>query len=48
VVELDHDNLQVVTRLVEADPSALQAGMALRFTVVPLDGETTTWAYGPS
>lgn len=48
VVELDHDNLQVVTRLVEADPSALQAGTALRFTVVPLDGETTTWAYGPS
>ncbi len=48
VVDLEQDNLQVVTRLVEADPSALEAGMTLRFTVVPLAGATTTWAYGPS
>jgi uncharacterized OB-fold protein len=48
VVELGQDNLQVVTRLVEADPSVLQEGMALRFTVVPVGGGATTWAYGPS
>jgi hypothetical protein len=48
VVDLARDNLQVVTRLVEADPAALHEGMALRFTVVPLAGGTTTWAYGPS
>jgi uncharacterized OB-fold protein len=48
VVDLARDNLQVVTRLVEADPTALHEGMALRFTVVPLAGGTTTWAYGPS
>jgi uncharacterized OB-fold protein len=48
VVELGHDKLQVVTRLVESDPSLLHVGMPLRFTVVPLTGGTTTWAYGPS
>jgi hypothetical protein len=48
VVDLDQDKLQVVTRLVEADPSALREGMAVRFTIVPLGGGTTTWAYEPA
>jgi uncharacterized protein len=48
VVELEQDNLRVVTRLVDADPSRLHEGMALRFTVAALGGGTTTWAYGPS
>ena len=48
VVELDQDNLRVVTRLVDDDPSALHEGMALRFTIVPLGGGRTTWAYGRS
>jgi uncharacterized OB-fold protein len=48
VVDLDQDKLQVVTRLVEADPCALQEGMAVRFTIVPLGGGTTTWAYEPA
>jgi uncharacterized OB-fold protein len=48
VVELDRDNLRVVTRLVDADPSGLHEGMALRFTIIPVGGGTTTWAYGPS
>jgi uncharacterized OB-fold protein len=48
VVELDQDNLQVLSRLVEADPSSLHAGMPLRFSIVPVGGGTTTWAYGPS
>ena len=45
VVELTADGLQVITRLTESDPALLIEGMPMRFTVVPLSAETTTWAY---
>jgi len=50
VVELP-EQLRVITRLTEADPSRLQAGQVVRSSVVPLhvddDGETVkTWAFG--
>jgi uncharacterized OB-fold protein len=47
VVELPADGIQVVTRLTEADPSRLHEGMAVRFTVVALTADTTTWAFAP-
>jgi uncharacterized OB-fold protein len=47
VVELDADQLHVVTRLTEADPHRLRDGMPVRFTVVGLGDGATTWAYGP-
>jgi uncharacterized OB-fold protein len=46
VVELPADGLRVVTRLVEADPSALREGQAVSFRVVDLDPDTRTWAFG--
>jgi len=45
VVSLPADGLQVVTRLVEADPAALQEGDAMRFTVVALSDGVVTWAF---
>jgi len=48
VVELASDGLQVVTRLTEADPARLTAGMAMRFTIVPLTPTTTTYAFAPA
>lgn len=45
VVSLPADGIQVVTRLVEADPSTLREGDAVRFTVVPLGPGTVTWAF---
>ena len=45
IVELPADGLQVVTRLVESDPSLLAAGIAMRFRVVPLTTATVTWAF---
>jgi uncharacterized OB-fold protein len=45
VVSLPADGLQVVTRLVEADPTALHEGDAMRFTVVPVSPGTVTWAF---
>jgi uncharacterized protein len=48
VVELPDDELRVVTRLTEADPATLHEGQAVRFVIVPLDDETTTWAYAPA
>ena len=45
IVSLPADGLQVVTRLVETDPSALHEGDAMRFTVVPLTPGTVTWAF---
>jgi uncharacterized OB-fold protein len=47
VVSLPADGLQVVTRLVEADPSALHEGDTMRFTVVTLTPGTVTWAFAP-
>jgi uncharacterized OB-fold protein len=47
VVELPADNLQVVTRITEADTEALAQGMAMRFVVVPLTATTTTYAFEP-
>jgi uncharacterized OB-fold protein len=47
VVELAADGLQVITRLTESDPALLNEGMPMRFTVVPLSADTTTWAYEP-
>ncbi len=47
VVELPDDGLRVVTRLTEPDPARLHAGMSMRFEVVPLSGDTTTWAFAP-
>jgi uncharacterized OB-fold protein len=47
VVELGADNLQVVTRLTESDPSRLSEGMPMRFTVVAVTDATTTWAFEP-
>jgi uncharacterized OB-fold protein len=46
VVSLPTDGLQVVTRLVEADPATLQRDDAMRFTTVPLSDGTVTWAFG--
>jgi uncharacterized OB-fold protein len=48
VVELPADGLRVVTRLTEPDPDRLRAGQPMAFTVVRLDGDRTTWAFGPS
>jgi len=48
VVELPADNLRVVTRLTEADPARLRAGMPMRFTVVALSEGTTTWGFEPA
>ena len=48
VVELPADGLHVVTRLTEADASALEEGTPMRFTVVPLGGGTVTWAFEPA
>ena len=45
VVSLPADGIQVVTRLVEADPSTLQEGDAVHFTTVPLAAGTVTWAF---
>jgi len=47
VVELPADGLRVVSLLTEADPAALRLGQPVRFTVVPLTGDTLTWAYRP-
>jgi uncharacterized OB-fold protein len=47
IVELPDDNLRVVTRLTEADPGRLRAGMAMRFTVVALSEGVTTWGFEP-
>ena len=48
VVDLPADGLRVVARLTEADPGALREGQAMRFTVVDLDGDRSTWAFEPS
>jgi len=45
VVELPADGIQVVTRLVESDPSVLAVGTVMRFRVVPLTPGTVTWAF---
>ena len=45
VVELPDDGLRVVTRLTEPDPSALEVGAPMRFTVVPLVAGVVTWAF---
>jgi len=37
-----------VTRLTEADPARLRAGMPMRFTVVALSEGTTTWGFEPA
>jgi uncharacterized OB-fold protein len=47
VVDLPADGLRVVTRLTEADPTALGEGQPMRFTVVDLDEGRTTWAFEP-
>jgi len=48
VVELPADNLRVVTRLTEADPARLRAGMPMRFTVVPIAAGMTVWGFEPA
>jgi uncharacterized OB-fold protein len=48
VVELPADNLRVVTRLTEADPGRLRAGMPMRFTVVPVAEGLTMWGFEPA
>ena len=45
VVELPEDGLQVVTRLVDSDPAALEEGAPMRFTVVALTPGMSTWAF---
>lgn len=55
VVELPngvHDGLRVVTRIIEADPTALEQGMAMRLVadVVAVDPDGTevvAWAFAP-
>jgi uncharacterized OB-fold protein len=47
VVELPADGLRVVTLLTGTDPSKLDLGQRVRFTVVPLTETISTWAYGP-
>ena len=48
VVSLEADQLQVVTRLTESDPSRLREGMPVRFTIVPVGGGKTTWGFEPA
>jgi len=48
VVELPADHLRVVTRLTEADPGRLRAGMPVRFTVVAVAEGLTTWGFEPA
>ena len=48
VVSLDVDELHVVTRLTESDPSLLHGGMPVRFTIASIGGGKTTWAFEPA
>ena len=45
VVDLPEDGLRIVTRLVESDPSLLDVGTPMRFTIVALTPGTVTWAF---
>jgi uncharacterized OB-fold protein len=45
VVDLPADGLRVVARLTESDPTVLHEGQPMRFLVVDLDGERSTWAF---
>ena len=52
VVELD-EGIRVITRLTEADPSALHSGQPMRLVVVPLHtdeagNDVVTYAFAPS
>lgn len=52
VVELS-EGLRIITRLTEADPAALRAGMAMRVVIVPLHvdqqgREVVTYAFAPA
>jgi uncharacterized protein len=47
VVELVDDGLQVITVLTESDPSRLALGDAMRFEMIDLDEDSTTWAFAP-
>jgi hypothetical protein len=35
----------VVTRLAEPDPARLSEGMAMRFTVIAVSDDVSTWAF---
>jgi uncharacterized OB-fold protein len=48
VVELPDDGLRVVTRLTETDPGKLRDGQPMRFVVVQLIDDTTTYAFAPA
>ncbi len=45
VVELEREQLRVITRLKEADPSRLSFGQAMTLVVDELDGGAVTWAF---
>ena len=49
VVQLD-DDVRVITRLTESDPSALELGMPMELVTVEVGGDaqaTATWAFRP-
>jgi uncharacterized OB-fold protein len=45
VVELTHERLRIVTRLREADPSALSFGQPMSLVADELPGGMVTWAF---
>jgi uncharacterized OB-fold protein len=45
IVELVHERLRLVTRLREADPSALTFGQPMTLVADRLPGEVVTWAF---
>ena len=45
VVELEREQLRVITRLKEADPSRLSFGQTMTLVVDELDGGAVTWAF---
>ena len=45
VVDLEREQLRVITRLKEADPSRLSFGQAMTLVVDELDGGAVTWAF---
>ena len=45
VVELPEDGLRIVTPLTETE--GLEAGQHMTYTVVSLDSDHSTWAFGP-
>ncbi len=45
VVELTHEQLRIVTRLVESDPARLEFGQPMTLVADALPGDVVTWAF---